>query len=332
MSELIKDVADTPVKIEPGTLQIHNANMSPEALISQAIDAKVPVETMEKLLAMRRELKEEQSREVFMFNLACFQGECPVIGKNKAVLNKDKKTVRYHYAPLDDIVSQVQGLLKKYGFSYTIQTINEKDPDGQRSVCTVHHVEGHSRESEFWAPVDHEAYMSDQQKWAAASTYGKRYAFCNALGILTGDEDNDAQDAGNGKPPQPQVDGSAMKALHTQILKDMSNEHFGGHIDFEGVQTDLDNVRIAVNEFLSGSPNLKQLTKAADRVARMLLIAEAMDAEAERETAEAVTTPDPREDEPDEEEQLSDAEIADVFQGELVDVETKKETEGNLSG
>ena len=35
--------------------------------------------------------------------------------------------------------------------------------------------------------------MSDSQVVAAASTFSKRYAFCNAFGILTGDEDNDGQ-------------------------------------------------------------------------------------------------------------------------------------------
>jgi hypothetical protein len=34
--------------------------------------------------------------------------------------------------------------------------------------------------------------MSQSQVAAAATTFAKRYAFCNAFGILTGDEDTDA--------------------------------------------------------------------------------------------------------------------------------------------
>ncbi len=311
--DLIKDVVDTP---QSGVV----VTMSPETLISQAINAKVPVETMEKLLAMRRELKDEQAREAFARDFAAFQGECPVITKSNSVLNKDKKTVRYHYAPLDVIVRQVQEVITKYGFSYTVQTINERDPDGQRSVCTVHHIEGHSRSSEFWAPVDHDAYMSDQQKWASASTYGKRYAFCNAFGILTGDEDNDAQNAGNGvktpPPEQPLVNGSAMKQLHTQILKDISDPHFAGHIEFEGKQIDLDVIRVQVNEFLTEDNSLNKMTKAGDRIARMLLVATGADVE-----HSAIFN------NPKDEGQLSDDEVQDIFGGEVVDVET----EGNLS-
>ncbi len=230
-----KEVKDlVPKKKEPPTIL---KNPTPEMLISQAIDQQVPIEHMEKLMAMRRELKAEQAREAFFRDLAAFQAECPVIKKKKKVNNKDtygKKgevipgTVRYHFAPLDNIVEQVKEYLQKFGFSYTIQTINEKDPDGQRSVCTVHHVEGHSRESEFWAPVDHDAYMSNQQKWASASTYGKRYAFCNAFGILTGDEDNDAQSCEDEKPHQEQNQkgNEDIEKVKNQILLQMKADVF----------------------------------------------------------------------------------------------------------
>ncbi len=230
-----KEVKDlVPKKKEPPAIF---KNPTPEMLISQAIDQKVPIEHMEKLMAMRRELKDEQAREAFFRDLAQFQAECPVIKKMKKVNNKDTYgkggvvipgTVRYHFAPLGNIVEQVKEYLQKFGFSYTIRTIDEKDPDGQRSICTVHHIEGHSRESEFWAPVDHEAYMLDQHKWASASTYGKRYAFCNAFGILTGDEDNDAQSCEDEKPHQEknQEDTGDIEKVKNQILLQMKADVF----------------------------------------------------------------------------------------------------------
>ena len=92
-----------------------------ETLIAKAIEQKVPVETMERILAMRRELKSEYAKEQFDRSLAAFQSECPVIEKTKVVKNKDG-TVRYKYAPIESIVSQVKGLLEKHGFSYTIDT------------------------------------------------------------------------------------------------------------------------------------------------------------------------------------------------------------------
>jgi len=171
------------VKIEPRNLN------STETLIAKAIDNKVPVETMERLLAMRRELKQEKAKESFDRDLANFQGECPVIQKNKVVKNKDG-SIRYKYAPLESIVEQTKKLLQKYGFSYTVDT--QVDSNFVTAICTVTHEQGHCQTSRFKIPIQSDAYMTEPQKFASALTFGKRYAFCNAFGILTGDEDNDA--------------------------------------------------------------------------------------------------------------------------------------------
>ena len=349
--DLINEGVDTPQSgaveaearmADTRMVEVHSADLSPEMLISQAINKNVPVETMEKLLAMRRELKDEQAREAFFQDLAQFQAECPVIKKNKEVLNKPeyekggvekKRTVRYHYAPLDEIVEQVKPFLQKFGFSYTIQTVFEKDPPAIVSILSVHHIEGHSRNSEFRVPIGSSEYMSEQQAHASASTFSKRYVFQNGFGILTGDEDNDAQPMnGNGKTynhmDPPLVDGSAMKQLHDKILHDMSNKHFAEDIEFEGQQVNLDEVRRTVNAFLTTvpGPNLKQMTKAADKVARMLLIAEEIDkmdgvaneGQAQLSDEELNMTA----------EQLSRDDVSDIFGGKIVDT---PETEGNLT-
>ena len=164
-------------------------------LIARAIEKGVPIETMERLLAMRRELKAEAAREAFFLALAAFQSECPVIHKDEAVAGRDGK-VRYHYAPLEAIVSQVKTILFRHGFSYTLDT---EQPEGRLiGICRAHHIGGHTEETRMEVPVGSD-YMTAQQMVGAARTYATRYAFCNAFGILTGDEDNDAQ-AENGAP------------------------------------------------------------------------------------------------------------------------------------
>jgi hypothetical protein len=167
-----------------------------EALIAQAIDKNVPVETMEKLLAMRRELRQEDAKEKFNKAMAQFQAKCPTIGKTKKVMEKDNVHVRYQYAPLDSIVEQVKGALSDCGLSYSIDV--EQDDKYLGVICRVTHEAGHSEISSFKVPIGSEGYMSDVQKYGARLTFAKRYAFCNAFGILTGDEDTDAvgEDAG----------------------------------------------------------------------------------------------------------------------------------------
>jgi hypothetical protein len=163
--------------------------VDPQSLISQAIAKNLPIETMEKLLAMRRELKAEMARDAYFADLALFQKACPIIEKTKRVHDKGGK-LRYKYAPLESIILQIRDLLEQYGFSYTIKT--EQDKDSVTAICVSHHKLGHSEETRFRIPIDHKAFMNAAQKVASALTYAKRYAFCDAFGIMTGDEDDDA--------------------------------------------------------------------------------------------------------------------------------------------
>lgn len=162
---------------------------SAEALIGQAIQKGVDVGTMERLLAMRTQIKAEQAKEAFNRAMAAFQAECPTIVKTKEVRTRSG-IVAYKYAPIESIVSQVKPYLQRNGFSYTTQIdLTEK---GVRATCKVVHEAGHTEESSMEVPLGNKTdIMSQSQVTAAASTFAKRYAFCNAFGILTGDEDND---------------------------------------------------------------------------------------------------------------------------------------------
>lgn len=160
-----------------------------ENLISQAIQKGVDVGTMERLLAMRATIKAEQALEAFNRAMAAFQGNQPAIVKDKIIKDKYGKE-RYRYAPMDVIVRQVKDGLQENGLSYTTDAIVEEG--WVTAVCKVTHTLGHSETSQFKVPIDKDGYMSAPQKFAAALTFAKRYAFCNAFGILTGDEDTDA--------------------------------------------------------------------------------------------------------------------------------------------
>ncbi len=160
-----------------------------DTLIAQAIDKSVPVETMEKLLAMRTQLKQEVAKEQYNKDLSDFQCECPVIGKNKDVMVDGKK--RYSYAPLDEIVQQTKELLHKHGFSYTFNS--EFLDNAQIITCTARHIGGWSETAKFRSPIDVKAFMTEVQKQGSAMTFAKRYSFCQVFGIMTGDEDDDGQ-------------------------------------------------------------------------------------------------------------------------------------------
>lgn len=160
--------------------------------IEKAIAANMPVEMMEKLFNLHREVKADAAREAFVAAMAKFQAEVPVIEKKKKVMNKDGRSVRYMFAPLEEIVRQIKKPLADNGLSYawTVQQEGAK----VKAIATVTHIFGHSQESTFEIVVDSEGYMTAPQKTASAMTFAKRYALCNVLGISTADEDTDATD------------------------------------------------------------------------------------------------------------------------------------------
>ncbi len=179
-------------KIEPMP-----SSPSVEGMITLAIEKGASVDTLERLMAIRREVRAEQAKEAYDRALASFQAECPTIRKTAKVMNKDGRSVRYQYAPLDAIISQVKEILQRHGFSYTVNA--QAMPGNVKATCKLTHAYGHSETSEFEVPIDKDAYMNPAQQVASALTFAKRYAFCNAAGIMTGDADDDSQASFNEK-------------------------------------------------------------------------------------------------------------------------------------
>lgn len=171
--------------------------INPEILISKAIENNVPVESLERLLAMRSDLIKEQAQREYNQAMSEFQSKCPVIEKTKPVYNKDGKTIRYCFAPLDEIKKQIGNILNDCGLSYSFDSKIEND--WIAVTVTVTHINGHFETSEFPVQIDRDAYMNIAQQNASALTFAKRYAFLNAFGILTGDTDDDAATSGIAK-------------------------------------------------------------------------------------------------------------------------------------
>ncbi len=187
-----------------------------EVLISQAITQGLPVETMERLFTLREKVKAEQAREAFVDSMSSFQSVCPIIEKTKKVLNKDGRTVRYQYAPIEAIAEQIKKPLADNGLSYKWEVENKVGFINATAVVT--HRLGHSEHSSFEVPIDTDGYMTAPQKYASALTFAKRYSLCNILGISTGEEDTDAVDVGK------ESDAKDIKAKIMFLLRSLGNE------------------------------------------------------------------------------------------------------------
>ena len=196
---LVKKDVGLPKKAAEGVRAV--ASNDPESLIAMAIDRNLPIESMERLIAMRDKMKAEWARGQFFIALSGFQAECPIVEKNHQVRDKDKNTkvdkgLRYAYAAIEDLVEAARPAMMKWGLSWTAKPTQTRE-DVTANIY-VHHKDGHEEVTSFTVPIDPDAYMSDPQKAAAALTFATRYALKSALGIQTKGEDNDAQ--GDGEP------------------------------------------------------------------------------------------------------------------------------------
>lgn len=173
---------------------------SVESFISQAIEKNLPIETMEKLFALMERAKESFAKSEYYRALAKFQSECPIIEKTKKVFEKNSTTkVRYSFAPIESIAKQIKNPLFENGLSYTFKTQNKEG--AIVAIVKVTHVLGYSETSDFEVPIATNEFMSKQQHYASALTYAKRYALKDALGISTGDEDDDGKEEEEGAKP-----------------------------------------------------------------------------------------------------------------------------------
>ncbi len=189
-------------------------DLNPAAFMQQAISQNLTPEVMEKFMNLYDRWEAKKAKKEFDEAMAAFQGECPIIDKGKKVDFVSKRTgqaTKYSYAPLDQIVKQVGPKIAKNGLSYTINATIE----GQtvKAEVVVTHEGGHSQPSSFTVPLDPDAFMNTAQKFGAALTYAKRYAFCNAFGILTQDPDNDASELGNAKGADSDTYNKALKTI-----------------------------------------------------------------------------------------------------------------------
>lgn len=207
----------TPLEPAPEpSLEVQTPS-EPEGIIRLAIERGAPLETLERLLSWRTQLKAERAREAFYGAMAGFQAKCPVITKSKNVMNRDGRTLRYAYAPFEDIVQVVSPVLEQFGLSWRIDA--QIVTGHFECKCIVTHLGGHSETTSFTVPIEtSNGRMNNVQEFGSTSTYAKRYCFCNALGLVLAGEDDDGNSVGVGKSSTPLVKASAPVTAVQQPL------------------------------------------------------------------------------------------------------------------
>jgi hypothetical protein len=152
-------------------------------LIREAMANGADPQVLRELLAVKREWEADEAKKAYFFAVSEFQKRSPIIEKGDDAHGKK-------YARMDRIWRTVRPIFTELGLSCTWQVCLVKE-----GLCHVEgqlaHVAGHS--IPLVMDVALPAIVSGQnaaQQVGSARTYAQRYAFCAALGIQTGEDDD----------------------------------------------------------------------------------------------------------------------------------------------
>lgn len=159
------------------------------SIIQQTMSDGQSPEYLRELLAVRRDWEADEARKVFNVAISDFQARAPIIEKADDANGRG-------YARIDRIWRAVRPLLTELGLSVTWQVCELRE-----GLCHVEgrlrHRDGHGEDLRMDVPLPELIKSQNRaQQMGSASTYAKRYALCGALGIVTGDDDDDGNAAG----------------------------------------------------------------------------------------------------------------------------------------
>jgi hypothetical protein len=158
-------------------------------MIQLAIDKNLDLEKFERLIDLKNKEEERLAKKEFDYHFALMQKDYLPATKTKSV-KSESGVLLYKYCPLENILEIYQPILSRHNFSYRwSQSVDEKN--GMIITCIV---AGWGYEINSSVPVNilpGNKFSNGNQQIGSSISYGKRYSFCDALGIIIKDEDTD---------------------------------------------------------------------------------------------------------------------------------------------
>jgi hypothetical protein len=199
--------------------------IEPNALLQAAVEKGASVETLEKLLALAKDVRAEQAREAFNRAFAEFQSKCPPITKSKTakIATRTGGSYSYSYTPLEDITEKIVPVMAPLGLSVSYRMGGTKD--SVHAVAIITHEMGHFKESgEVHMPVVAGGVGANPAQCVGiAATYARRYALLAVTGISPQGEDPDAAPP-NGTDSEPQGAQQSTSDLQSKH-EELKNEN-----------------------------------------------------------------------------------------------------------
>lgn len=150
---------------------------------------------LEQLLTTYERWQSGEARRAFVAAMNAFRRDCPAVEK-RGVTTVTKGGATASYARLVDAVNAIRGPLAENGLSFRWKT---GQADGLISVtCIVAHVDGHVEETTLEGQAEMSGSKNAMQGIGSAVAYLERYTLFAALGLASGDMDDDGAGSGPG--------------------------------------------------------------------------------------------------------------------------------------
>jgi hypothetical protein len=184
--------------------------ITPMAMLAQAIERGMPVETIDKLMALGERWDATQARKAFDMAIAAAKAEIPVVMKNATGHNNKR------YADFAAIARAVDPVISKHGLSYRFRT---EQTDKISVTCVLSHEAGHYEENTLAASADTSGNKNAIQAIGSTLTYLQRYSLVQALGLAASEDDDGRSAAAGSALTDDQID--TLRALIVEVAADI---------------------------------------------------------------------------------------------------------------
>jgi hypothetical protein len=187
-----------------------------DSLLTLAIEKGVDTDTLEKLISLRNAEIARQAKADFDAEFAKMQAEFVPVGKTNKASDRDGNKL-YSYCPIEVILQMAAPIIARHGFAYSWE--EEALPTKEKRIWCIISGYGHERRGYVDIPFMEPSTRATNavQMRGSATTYGKRYSFLNATGIIVAGEDNDALSLSNTAAVRAEVVMDAPEGIHANV-------------------------------------------------------------------------------------------------------------------
>ena len=193
MSDLFNSVKDAQPMEEKSVVAKNEttALTVTESLLQIAISNDLDIAKLEKLIDLKNKEEERQCKKDFDFHFSEMQKDYKAATKTGEVYDKEGKNLLYKFCSLEDILKVYAPIIANHGFSFRWR--EEMIHENIKKITCIVSGYGHEESSSVEIPIAAgNNFTNAIQQRGVSTSYGKRYSFINAFGVIIEGEDNDA--------------------------------------------------------------------------------------------------------------------------------------------